>query len=202
MQRPAPSLPCVKAQACSLLKGLCKSAKSCRHLPMSCWPWMPHKTGINPGATPTGGRDVYLVGIDYPTYRDLVVTIKEQHRAVAAATGLMIRHNRHRSIHSERVVLTPQEAINRALPWCRNGKPLEGRLQARAYVDPGANKLRESSPPTATRALPAIRGRPCMPWISGTSRMLRALCAGVGGLTGYPGCLDQGYQQRRLTNPR
>lgn len=129
-------------------------------LDATTWTWGPHKTGINLGATPTGCRDVYLVGIDYQTYRDLVVSIKEHHRARAASTGLMVRHSRHRGIHSERVVLTPREAVNRALPWCRNGKPLEGHLRARAYVDPGANKLGESSPPTATRAIPGYPGTP------------------------------------------
>lgn len=124
------------------------------------WTWGPHKTGINLGATPTGGRDVYLVGIDYQTYCDLVVSIKQQYRARAASTGLMIRHTQHRGVHSERIVLTPQEAVSRATPWCRNGRPLEGRLWARAHVDPGANKLGESSPPSATRAIPGYPGTP------------------------------------------
>jgi hypothetical protein len=61
-------------------------------------------------------RDTYLVDIDFQAYRDLVVSIKEHHRAGAATAGLMIRHAKQWGIHSERIVLTPTEAINRALP--------------------------------------------------------------------------------------
>lgn len=120
------------------------------------WTWKQDQRGIDLGSPPDAWRSIYLVGIDYQTYRELIVSIKKQYRDRAASVGLMIRHNKTGQPYNERMVCTPQEAVNRARTWTKG----TGRVYARAYVDPGANKLGESSVPSACRTLLGYPGTP------------------------------------------
>lgn len=120
------------------------------------WTWKQNQRGIALGVAPGNWRSTYLVGIDYQTYRELITSIKKQYRDRAASVGRMIRNTKAGQPHSERMIYTPKEAVNRARTWT-NGT---GRMCARVYVDPGANKLGESSVPSACRALPGYHGTP------------------------------------------
>lgn len=50
---------------------------------------------------------------------------------------LLARYSKEGKLVNTRAVKTPKEALNRAIPWCRNGRSLAGRMVASACVSPG-----------------------------------------------------------------